>query len=107
MIPGEPFIDQPRELRLPGYQHPSITGWRAFEYSMYLLLIGLLAGCGIYMSQWFMTDPQPPSCVGIPSAEYPVLYWRGFDGAWVYNGAIVGYSMTEDATCMSINPIDN
>jgi hypothetical protein len=108
MIPGEPFIDdQPRQLRLPGYHKPRRDTWWLFERAMYVLLIVIIGGCGINISKWFITDPQPPSCIGFPEAEFPVYEWRAFDGAWIYNGHIIGYSLTESAPCMSINPIDN
>jgi hypothetical protein len=63
--------------------------------------------CVVWMSTWFVTTPDPNSCIGIPDASYPVLDYRGFDNAWVYNGAIVGYSAAEDATCMTTRPIDD
>jgi hypothetical protein len=59
-----------------------------------------------WVVRWVMADPVPPdACIAIPDASYPILDYRGLDGAWVYNGHVVGYSATEDAPCMTVNPI--
>ena len=101
MIPGEPLLCSPRRpLRLPGVpQRPRRLRLRHV----------FVACLGVAFVWWLAATVFRPitddTCIGLPEASYPALDYRGYDGAWIYMGHIIGYSDQEDDNCLSLNPI--
>ena len=103
LIPGEPLVwRSERRLRLPGLTH-RVTAQRAVwrttvRLTTYLALVWVT----LATISWWVDDPML-DCVTPPVGDGVV--YRGFDNAWIWNGRIIGYTATEDTTCLSPTPI--
>ena len=102
LIPGEPLLCPPeRPLRLPGIPTPT----RRLRLR-HVIVAALSVVSAWWLVAFVFADPiGPDTCIGLPDASYPILDYRGFDGAWTYNGAVIGYTKAEDDPCLSPNPI--
>jgi len=102
MIPGEVLLVPPgRRLRLPGVTPPP-RRLRLRHAATAITVAAFVWWLVVYVFSPTVTES---TCIGIPDADYPVLDYRGYDGAWLYNGAVIGYTAEEDETCLSPTPI--
>lgn len=100
----DPLWAPERPLRLPGASRPRNPVHRVARTLLALVCGGLI---GAWLVAWWTDDPGVDVCIGLPDGSaYPVLDFRGLDGAWLFNGHVLGYSQTEDVnSCLSPTPL--
>ena len=98
-IPGEALWHphHTNRFRLPGQRPERISIWPVIERFAILLV----AACAAAWGAVWITDEPMPDCISLAAYSYPELEYHGWDGNWILNGRLVGWSLTEDASCIS------